>query len=180
MPVLVLKRGRPQACSRQRYGMACLQPTCTFTEPHLGQQMPLGQRWRMNHCSAVSSFGYSLMNCLSEMPLRNALPGCSLLHTYILQEITQAVKRESALNARKSTKYALIQLENRASREVLWVISYIIPNEKDGEFPEQFNKKTSGPSFCQIRSAKILVREHHSAGMADRTMNVYDAIEASS
>ena len=76
VPVFVLKNGRPQAFSRQRNVIVgCLQPFCTLNDPHLGQYTPSGQRFRMNHCSAFASVEYVLMNCVREMPLRNALPG---------------------------------------------------------------------------------------------------------
>ena len=96
-PVLVLKLGRSEALSPHRQGIVgCMQPVCTFTEPHLGLQMPPSQRLRMNHCAAASSVGYSLMNWLSEMPLRNDLPCafCFCLAIYSCYGKTPNISRD--------------------------------------------------------------------------------------
>ena len=83
-PVLVLNF-LPQTFSLQRYDMVlCLQPVCTFSDPHSGQQIPVGQRSAMNHASAVASSGNIVRNCLRVNPLRCALPGafCAMTLSY--------------------------------------------------------------------------------------------------
>ncbi len=70
VPVLVLKNCVGQAFSRQRYFMVrCLSRICTLSDPHLGQQIPVGQRCSTNHFSAVSLSGNVLSSCLSVVPL---------------------------------------------------------------------------------------------------------------
>ena len=66
VPVLT-EKNRLQ--SRQRNGIVgCVVRSCTLSEPHSGQQRPLGQRVAINHLSAAASVGNFSYNSSNVIP----------------------------------------------------------------------------------------------------------------
>ena len=77
VPVLTEKSLRQ---SRQRYGCGLrVLLSWMLTEPHLGQQTPVGQRFLTNHFSAVALSGNIFIISTNDNPVLKDLPGAFFL-----------------------------------------------------------------------------------------------------